>query len=321
MPIHSYTCVPAASVAPVSSAHFPVEVPATTAAAATHQTSVSSSIQPLPDYNSLSRPAPTAAYAVPLSLVGSVLLVAGVLGVYHRRKLREEQAQKPRRPTYQRAASSYTRFPQRHARAGVASNIGSRPSTPTASVADSYHESKYYEEGHVATEDDRRSLYSVASLKRQPMVRRTTREPFPRDVHQPRITCDRRRPAKMPAGVFRAGVSPVPPKLSRSSSIRSDASTIRREKAEARLARKSQDAGDGLGAVVDRYFHPSPIPSSPRLPPPDRLHTRRNTKEYPCLSYEKPLPRCPTQMYGEPTTRRRVSGREIVQRRISGNRY
>lgn len=310
----SDTHILAASAAPVSSAHFPVEVPATTTVAAPHQTSASSSIQSLPDYASLSRPAPTAAYAVPLSLVGAVLLIAGALGAYHRRKLREERAQKPSRPRYQRAASSYTRFPERHGRSDIARSLESRPSTPTASMAGSYHEYKHYDEDHVPTEDDCRSLYSVASLKRQPMVRRPTREPFPRDVHPPRVTYDRRRPAKMAAGAFRAGVSPALPKLSRSSSIRSGASTIRREKAQARPARKSQDADDSLGAVVDRYFHPSP-----RLSPPERLHTRRNTKDYSALSYEKPLPRCPTQL--NDVRVRRVSGRDLVHRRASGNRY
>ena len=237
--------------------------------------------------------------------------------MYHRRKLRKEQLQKSGRPPYQRAASSYTRSPQRHFKASVASSIESRPSTPTASVTDSYHDPKSYEESHAPTEDGRRSLYTLAPIKRQPMARRATREPFQRDVPPPRVIYDRRRQAKISAGAFRAGVSPVPPRLSRFSSIRSGASTIRREKAQARLARRSQDADDDLGTVVDRYFYPSP-----RLPPPDRLHIRRGTKDYPDLPHEKPLPRRPSQPHDGPAARRRASaGRDLVHQKISGNRY
>ncbi|KAH9836622.1 uncharacterized protein C8Q71DRAFT_758844 [Rhodofomes roseus] len=311
------------SLVPVSSARFPVDVPATVVPqSAPHQSSVSSSIQPLPDYNDVSRPTPTAAYAVPLSLVGVVLVVAGALGVHHRRKLRQELSQGPRkpgRPSCARASGSYTRFPERRPR-GYESSVGSRASTPTASVAESYNGSKHYEDDKRTVEDERRSLYSVASLKRQPVVRRMTREPFHRESQPTSGTYGRRRAGRMAAGAFRAGVSPIPPTLSRFSSARSDASTIRREKAKARLERSDQDVDDGLDAVVNRYFHPSPVPPplSPRLSPPGRLHTRRSAVEYAGLGYDKPLPKCPRQLYDE--VARRVSGQEFTRRRTSGRR-
>ena len=37
-------------------------------------------------------PVPTAAYAVPLSLAGTIILVAGALGIYHHRQLARERA-------------------------------------------------------------------------------------------------------------------------------------------------------------------------------------------------------------------------------------
>ncbi|KZT67683.1 hypothetical protein DAEQUDRAFT_767040 [Daedalea quercina L-15889] len=256
-----------ASLVPMSSAHFPVEVPATAVPqSGLPQSSVSSSIQPLPDFNEISRPAPTAAYAVPLSLVAAVLLVAGALSAHHRRKLQQELTQDVKqssRPSYQRASGSYTRFPERRTR-GSERSFESRASTPTASVAGSYDGPKYDEDAQRPVQDDRRSLYSVASLKRQPMVRRVTREPFYRNVHPSRAAYDRRRPAKMAAGAFRAGISPVVPQLSRLSSVRSDASTIRKEKARANLDRTAwQDANGGTldaASVVERYLYPSPRP-------------------------------------------------------------
>lgn len=281
-----------------------MEVPATAVPqSAPHQSSVSSSIQPLPDYNEVSRPTPTAAYAVPLSLVAVVLVVAGALGAHHRRKLRQElsrDVKQPGRPRCPQPSGSYTRFPSRRAK-GYDSSLGSRASTPTASVVGSYQGSKHYGEDQRSTADDRRSLYSAASLKRQPMVRRMTREPFYGDEKPPGATHGRRRAARMAAAAFRAGVSPVPPRLSRFSSIRSDASTIRREKAQAKSRQSAQDMGDGLNVVVERYLHPSPIPPplSPRLSPPGRLHTRRSARSYVDLHQDKSLPHCPKHLHGE----------------------
>lgn len=284
----------------MSSTHSPVEVPATTAAAAVpNQISASSSSHLASDYNSLRSPTPTAAYAVPLSLVGIILLVAGALWMYYQRKLRKEQAQKLSRPRYQRASSSYTRFPERHARAGVVRRIGSRP---TASMAGSYHEPEYFKGDHVPTEVGSRSL------KRQPLVRRTTREPFPHDVHLPHVTYNRRRPAKISAGAFRAGASPFPSRLPQLSFLRPGVGTLRGEAVPPGLARKSTD--DSFGAVVDRSFH--------LTSPPEGLHTRRDTKDYSGLSYKQSLPRCPAQLSDGSV--RRVSWRDLVHRSASGNR-
>ncbi|EED81495.1 predicted protein [Postia placenta Mad-698-R] len=303
---------------------------ATSIPLASPSASAASSLQPLPDLASTAMPAPTAAYAVPLSLVVSVLLAACGLAVRQRRKLqqeREQEEQKLKEKTwYERQNEkndAFTRFPgmrrQRSRlsnpgsvgasevgmRGGSAESIrsgwGSRASSPTAAMSADGScrgfpdpHADFHPRPHSKGDDDQLSLYSVASLKRQPMVRRATREAFcarPQtrsDMHTlpraqaPGRTLGQRRAGRVTASAFRAGVSPVPPVMSRFLSGASEWDYgVRKSSQRRREERVNASVED---EVVECYFMPSPVPPAQ----PERLHVRRYTADV-----DKPLPEKP----------------------------
>ncbi|KAI0961004.1 hypothetical protein AcW1_000209 [Taiwanofungus camphoratus] len=234
-------------------------------------------------------PSPTAAYAVPLSLVISVLLAAGGLCMHHQRKLKDERQQD------EKALSqpSLSRQPSMDFTTLFDASIRSRSSTPASSRASSYRGSR---DSHDRWDDsswksDRTFAYKgPPSLRRE---RRVTREPFYTDSGR------RRQPARVPASVFRAAMSPVPPTQSKFS--RSNSSGKAKESDEDEDYNASVE-----DSVVSRYFHPSPIPPSPA--PPERLHVRKCADP----DFDKPLPMNPgvedRALYDE------------VARRLSGSR-
>jgi len=278
-------------------------------------------------------PAPTAAYAVPLSLVSAVLLVAGGLGLYQRRKLREERGEekeriggRERKKTRERGFDTssgdydgdrdcFTRFPgmrRMRTRMGqgwgsesicstsgtgmaCALNSNSRASTPTTSGAGTYRQrgDEMKEEG-----EDGASLYSVASVRRQPVVRRVTRGPWRGEDASGRMT----------AGVF--SVSSVPPVLSRVKSSETDwtvketyndpqgcggegSQVCRQGGEEMETEREREKVVDASveDALVEWYFQQSLVSPSDRneqgpleegmgatVTAPEKLHVRRCTK-------------------------------------------
>ncbi|KAH9891140.1 hypothetical protein C8Q73DRAFT_792560 [Cubamyces lactineus] len=87
--------------------------------------------QTLPSLDESHVPVPTAAYAVPLSLVGSVILAAGGLSVHQRRKLRNERLQEQ---AYLAQARGGAPALSRHSTLSFAGfmNLGSRPHSSRA---------------------------------------------------------------------------------------------------------------------------------------------------------------------------------------------
>ncbi|KAL6300305.1 hypothetical protein BKA93DRAFT_541186 [Sparassis latifolia] len=227
-------------------------------------------IPSLPNFDEARMPSPTVAYALPLSVVVSVLLIAGILSVHHRRKLRneclqEKQAQTAHALSRQSSASGST-----STRTLV--DTAPRPYPPSL-VGWIRSSSRSTKTEHVPALTGDRS----PSIKRQP--RRMTREPFYTDTGR------RRNPTRVPAGVFRAAVSPVPPAPSKFD--------LDDELDEDRDLNASVNE-----SVVSRYFHSSPIPPPSPTPPfspsevvirPEMAHVRR------CAGAEvnKPLPASP----------------------------
>ncbi|OBZ79099.1 hypothetical protein A0H81_00284 [Grifola frondosa] len=134
-------------------------------------------------------PVPTAAYAVPLSLVISVILAAGGLAVHHRRKLRSERLQEK---TVLKTLSRQSTMSFR-----TLGDLGSRASR--SSLMRAWRRD-------VGREDARgRRVHNESPpLTREP--RRATRAPFFAHTTQPNT---------IPAGAFRAVTSPVSPMLAR----------------------------------------------------------------------------------------------------------
>ncbi|KZT09081.1 uncharacterized protein LAESUDRAFT_811141 [Laetiporus sulphureus 93-53] len=303
------------------------------------QNTSSSSTDPLTDPNSAlsTRPAPTAAYAVPLALVLTVLLAAGALCVRERRRLRVERGRErealSRRPTMEDAhAGEFGSL--RSGRWGLGVGMGdagsSRASTPTAaapaSVAGSFRSGYAHARSSLEgkdTDNDAASLYSVASVRRQQGVRRSTRSSNP---------FGRRGRGRVSAREFRSAVSPVPPVLGRMESEGWGWGWKAKE-----VEGKEENAGVEED-VLERYAGPSPVPpflsslarggrrhdaellsphsnehqhNSEYLSPhldldalspvpltpsparPERLHVRRCAEVYQEACEEKPLPRRP----------------------------
>ncbi|KAI0358920.1 hypothetical protein OH77DRAFT_1119180 [Trametes cingulata] len=185
--------------------------------------------QTLPSLDDSHAPVPTAAYAVPLSLVASVILAAGGLSVHQRRKLKSERQQEQESLKTRGAALS------RHSTLSYGGfvSLGSRPRSMAKQHSNesrstsvsmmrawrrdvSRHErrpgpgSRPSETTLAYRTDDARSLSSEGNTvtgftslpRREP--RRHTREPF----YSTRAGAGR---TTIPASAFRAGVSPVFP--------------------------------------------------------------------------------------------------------------
>ncbi|PCH33228.1 hypothetical protein WOLCODRAFT_147329 [Wolfiporia cocos MD-104 SS10] len=316
--------------------------PATASPSPSSSKGSSSSIQPLPNFAETTAPVPTAAYVVPLSLVLSVLLAAGALAVHHRRKLSEER-KKDERALLNAALSRnpsldadifgtgrFTRLPYRGCARSAASaasetmSVCSRAPSVAGSAVGHADDAWSMRSAKRDASDDGVSLYSVATLTRQPVVRRATREPFFRGAQGH----GRRRPARVTAGAFRAGVSPVPPTLAQFDRTRYDddddcgeRDSVYRAKRQSRRRRCEMDRASDASveeSVVSRYVLPSPVlPSSP-----EKLHVRRCAGEGGFGGAgswrDKRLPASPVALYEE--VARRVSGQELARRRVSGRR-
>ncbi len=179
--------------------------------------------QTLPSLDESHVPVPTAAYAVPLSLVISVILAAGGLSVHQRRKLQTERLQEqetlktrgvlsrhstlsfagftklgsgPRPPTHDRASQAESRSTSvsmlREWRRGV-SRHERRPEC----------DSRASDTSLAWRTDDGGSVEGYTNFPRRE-ARRATREPY-------HASHARDRRTTMPASAFRAGVSPVFP--------------------------------------------------------------------------------------------------------------
>ncbi|KAI0719092.1 hypothetical protein C8T65DRAFT_569636 [Cerioporus squamosus] len=259
-----------------------------------------------PSLNETRMPAPTAAYAVPLSLVLSVLLAAGGLSLHQRRKLRaerklEHEALKTRATLSRHSTLSFAGF--------MALGRGPSPAASSRSTSvnlmrawrrdvsrynhdHSHDPSVLPDDDHtyVAKSSDARSVLSISSRgslpKREP--RPQTREPFHTSSSQVRRTT-------VPAGLFRMGVSPMAPHRDDNDD---DWGKLKR------VDKRPHDVDDGTvnasvnDEVMSRYFEFSPIPLSPpaprevsRVSVPERLHVRRYAEN--ALQYDKALPPSP----------------------------
>ncbi|KAH9945579.1 hypothetical protein B0H21DRAFT_822915 [Amylocystis lapponica] len=180
---------PAFSLSPGSSLQM---VPDNTTSASSDPTppsasSSSSSPQSPLDLGVTRMPTPTAAYAVPLSLVISVLLAAGGLSIHQHRKLSHERAED------EKALSTTTLSRQSSLTASFRTLIGSANSRPTSVASPDSTPTAWL----------KRSGSGGSTLKRAP-ARRATREPF----YTP--SARRRPPMRVPASLFRAAASPMP---------------------------------------------------------------------------------------------------------------
>ena len=249
-------------------------------------------------------PAPTAAYAVPLSLVLSVLLAAGGLSLHQRRKLRAERqlehdALKTRATLSRHSTLSFAGFmalgrgPSTHSRATSVSMMRAwrrdvsrfghdhDQSGSTLTPAD--------DDTYVAKTDDARSVLSTSSRGSAPSKRAPrpqTREPFYTGNDNNGHSSSRNHGSMVPAGLFRAGLSPRVPHPH-------DEDNWDKPK---HPTKRPPSAGEGEGEgdvnasvndeVMSRYFEFSPIPLSPPAPRahgrdpspvsvPERLHVRR----------------------------------------------
>ncbi|KAI0638947.1 hypothetical protein C8Q77DRAFT_1151972 [Trametes polyzona] len=205
--------------------------------------------QTLPSLDESRMPVPTAAYAVPLSLVVSVILAAGGLTVHQRRKLQTERKQ-------EQASLKSRGVLSRHSTLSFAGfvSLGSRPSGSSKHPASLHREA--HGQGQARSEGGQSRSTSVSMMRawrrdvshqherrpdcasrasettlawrtddggsvggytafpahREP--RRPTREPFhhaSRDHRGDAHSQGRTRRGTVPAGAFRAGASPVFP--------------------------------------------------------------------------------------------------------------
>ncbi|KAL7285857.1 hypothetical protein ACG7TL_000967 [Trametes sanguinea] len=199
--------------------------------------------QILPSMDDSHVPIPPAAYAVPLALVGSVILAAGALAVHQRRKLRCERAREHAALQTRGALLSrhstlsfagFVKLGREGAGAGAGDGASVARSGRTESRSTSVsrmrawrrdvpHLSSSASEATYAYRTDDEDARSVASYTYSkgftafpaPLARRLTREPF--HAHARRSDgagrasqAGARRATMVPAGVWRAGVSPSP---------------------------------------------------------------------------------------------------------------
>ncbi|RPD81543.1 hypothetical protein L226DRAFT_1005 [Lentinus tigrinus ALCF2SS1-7] len=331
---------PASSLAPSPSSASPAKAsvpssssPSSATASISNANLQSTSSQTPASLNETRMPAPTAAYAVPLSLVLSVLLAAGGLSLHHRRKLRaerklEEEALKTRATLSRHSTLSFGGFmalgrgpPPHHGGGGTHSRTTSvNMMRAWRRDVSQYDHDRDASRTHTLADDDAHSVLSRSSLgsrssrsslpkRREP--RPQTREPFYTSASS--RPAQRRRPTvTVPAVLFRAGLSPRVPHPD-------DEDEKPLPSASAGGKHVLEDDDDDVNAsvndgVMSRYFEFSPIPLSPLAPRadtshvsiPERLHVRRYAEN---AEYDKALPPSP-----------RVAGRDLydaVARRLT----
>ncbi|PSS31927.1 hypothetical protein PHLCEN_2v2308 [Hermanssonia centrifuga] len=186
-------------------------------------------------------PVSTAAYAVPLSLAGSIILVATFLGIHHHRKLLMDRANE--------------REQDKSLGLGRRLSLWNRRSSSGSSSA---RDGKKHEDD----EPDNLTRPYVPNLPytNRPQVRQPTRSPF---VNSP-ITTRHTGHATAPVSLFRSTLSPRIPHSPRPEGERGEDGI-------------NASVNDG---VVSHYLQLSPIPpffSSPHLgpTPPKPAHTRK----------------------------------------------
>ncbi len=197
--------------------------------------------QPYVEFQQTRMPVSTAAYAVPLSLAGSIILIATFLGIHHHRKLlmdRANEREQEKSLGLGRRLSLWNR----------------RPPSGSSSVRDG----KKHEDG----EPDTLTRPYVPNLlyTNRPQARQPTRSPF---VNSPITTRGHTGHATAPVSLFRSTLSPRIPHSPRPGSEREDGINA--------------SVNDG---VVSHYLQLSPIPpffSSPHTAPtpPKPAHTRK----------------------------------------------
>lgn len=231
-----------------------------------------------PDLDVLSahKPPPTAAFAIPLSLVAAIVLAASCLFFRHRRQLRKERTRDAEKFALSRGASFSS---------SLKSGYSSR--------------SRRNEVEHALDVLARNELGNAVpvplfmprvEVRREREPRRSTRAPFPREGHAfgppPSYAYatpndgQHARSARYPS--------------SRQSSGRSKLYTVASSTKHGRPSRSTSDDESGVThSVLAEYLdQSSPVPPTCLLSAPQRLHVR-NEAAGGRLNREKPLPRSP----------------------------
>lgn len=226
-------------------------------------------------------PAPTAAFAVPLSFVGAILLGSFFMCMHHRRKLKQE-----RLTDAQKLSSTkekiYLTSPHKPAHPATVIYLASSPSTPGS------ERSSYFAK---SANDD---IYTPVYTRREGEARQHTRQPFhiPTTVvtapslhskhsysYDPgdrgsRYTAPNTRSTKVPASMFKGAYkSPrMPPGLGHAEE-------------------EDEENASVNDSVINTYLTSSPIPPclSPGMPAhPGKLHIRNDASS--TYNFDKPLP-------------------------------
>jgi hypothetical protein len=236
-------------------------------AAVTSNTSTNTAPSPSAPYvlASRSRP-PTAAFAVPLSLVAAILLVAGGLSLHHRRKLGAERTRDAEQLALSRQSSlnSFKSSSTRSDDVEHALSVLSRNGAPVPVP-----------------------LFMPVDVRREP--RQFTREAYPQ------YTAPSHQSTNEITSTYyaRTTASPVhsPPKHQYLPPITTSTRGLLDE---------DEDNATATHSVISSYMQPSPIPPSCLLSAPERLHIRTEAVEAPLpqntklFEYvDKPLPPSP----------------------------
>ena len=227
-------------------------------------------LQAMPNLSQAHSPVSPAAYAIPLSIAGVIVIFAGVVCTVQRKKLLKERAETQEEFKRFQSMFHYTggllrrftvrRFTLRRPR--------SDPQPPPVQRVPTIPESIAEEKDHEleADESDHYTRVYVPHLDRRP--RPATKQPF-------HITATGR--TTIPAHHFKTTLSPRVPY---SPSLTPDAPrTYASQRRETSISGRNAAA---TGGVVDHYLQPSPYPVQLQAPPPapmQRAHVRRQAPE------------------------------------------